>query len=114
MAKSATLDKTMPMTVRVNPEAKAGAEAVLSKLGLSTSTAVDMFLRQINRTKKVPLKLEIDDYGCPDSVNVAKMTQAEFERSLEEALDDVRAGRVMDFAEFDKNFRAEHGIAQDA
>lgn len=28
-------------------------------------------------------------YGCPDSVNVAKMTQVEFERSLEEALEDV-------------------------
>ena len=52
-------------------------------------------------------------YGCPDSVNVAKMTQVEFERSLEEALEDVRAGRVMDFAEFDRSFGAEHGIAQD-
>ena len=72
-----------------------------------------MFLRQISRTKKVSLKLELDDYGCPDSVNVAKMTQAEFERSLG-ALEDVRAGRVMDFAEFDRNFRTEHGITQDA
>ena len=113
MAKSTSLDKTMPITVRVNPEAKAGAEAVLNKLGLSMSTAFDMFLRQIDRTKKVPLELEITDYGCPDSVNAAKMTQAEFERSLEEALEDVRAGRVMDFAEFDRSFRAEHGITQD-
>ena len=47
MAKSTSLDKTMPITVRVNPEAKAGAEAVLNKLGLSMSTAFDMFLRQI-------------------------------------------------------------------
>ena len=38
MAKSATLDKTMPMTVRVNPEAKAGAEAVLSKLGVHVNS----------------------------------------------------------------------------
>ena len=81
---------------------------------MQSSTAVDMFLRQISRTKKVPLKLELDDYGCPDSVNVAKMTQAEFERSLGEALEDVRASRVMDFAEFDRNFRTEHGITQDA
>ena len=96
MAKSATLDKTMPMTVRVNPEAKAGAEAVLSKLGLSTSTSVDMFLRQINRTKKVPLKLEIDDYGCPDSVNVAKMTPEELWNSIKESYDQAMRGEAVD------------------
>ena len=112
MAKSATLDKTMPMTVRVNPEAKAGAEAVLSKLGLSTSTAVDMFLRQINRTKKVPLKLEIDDYGCPDSVNVAKMTPEELWNSIKESYDQAMRGEVIDFDDFDREFRSKHGISQ--
>lgn len=113
MAKSTTLDKTMPMTVRVNPEAKAGAEAVLSKLGLSTSTAVDMFLRQINRTKKVPLKLEIDDYGCPDSVNVAKMTPEELWNSIKESYDQAMRGEVIDFDDFDREFRSKHGISQD-
>lgn len=112
MAKSATLDKTMPMTVRVNPEAKAGAEAVLSKLGLSTSTAVDMFLRQINRTKKVPLKLEIDDYGCPDSVNVAKMTPEELWNSIKESYDQAMRGEVVDAKSAIDAIQRKHGIAE--
>lgn len=112
MAKSATLDKTMPMTVRVNPEAKAGAEAVLSKLGLSTSTAVDMFLRQINRTKKVPLKLEIDDYGCPDSVNVAKMTPEELWNSIKESYDQAMRGEVIDARTAIEELREKYGIAE--
>lgn len=113
MAKSTTLDKTMPITVRVNPEAKAGAEVVLNRLGLSMSTAVDMFLRQISRTKKVPLELEITDYGCPDSVNVAKMSSEELWNSIKESYDQAMRGEVIDFDDFDREFRSKHGIPQD-
>ena len=44
MGKSATLN------LRVNPEVKEQAEAVLEKLGVPMSTAVDIFLRQVSLT----------------------------------------------------------------
>ncbi len=112
MAKSTTLDKTMPITVRVNPEAKAGAEAVLNRLGLSMSTAVDMFLRQISRTKKVPLELEITDYGCPDSVNVAKMSSEELWNDIKESYDQAMRGETIDAQEAVDAIRRKYGISK--
>ena len=55
-----------------------------------------MFLRQIGWTKKVPLKLELDDYGCPDSVNVAKMTPEELRDSIKESYDQAMRGEAVD------------------
>ena len=72
-----------------------------------------MFPRQIGRTKKVPLKLELDDYGCPDSVNVAKMTPEELWNSIKESYDQAMRGEVIDFDDFDREFRSKHGISQD-
>lgn len=61
MQKSATLN------LRVDPEVKRSAESVLSQLGLSMSTAVDMFLRQVSLTGASPS-------GSPSSRPLAPST----------------------------------------
>ena len=48
MGKSATLN------LRVDPEVKEQAEAVLEQLGVPMSTAVDIFLRQVSLTGGIP------------------------------------------------------------
>lgn len=54
------------------------------------------FYARLAGPKKVPLKLEIDDYGCPDSVNVAKMTPEELWNSIKESYDQAMRGEVVD------------------
>ena len=39
--------KSANVTVRVEPDVKEKAEAILSELGIPTSTAINMFYRQI-------------------------------------------------------------------
>ena len=39
------MEKTATLNLRVNPMVKERAEAVLSKLGVPMSTAIDMYLR---------------------------------------------------------------------
>ena len=44
------MEKTATLNLRVNPTVKERAEAVLSKLGVPMSTAIDMYLNQISLT----------------------------------------------------------------
>lgn len=84
MQKSATLN------LRVDPEVKQSAESVLSQLGLSMSTAVNMFLRQVSLTGGIPFRVVLPE--APRSIDVDSMTDRQlFEalsRGLQEAEDD--------------------------
>ena len=48
------MEKTATLNLRVNPMVKERAEAVLSKLGVPMSTAIDMYLNQISLTGGIP------------------------------------------------------------
>ena len=43
--------KTAMITTRVDPDLKADAEKVLSKLGISTTEAINLFLSQVRLRK---------------------------------------------------------------
>ena len=49
--------KTANVFVRVNPEIKDEAEQVLNQLGISLSTAIEMYLRQIALQERIPFEL---------------------------------------------------------
>ena len=66
------MEKTATLNLRVNPTVKERAEAVLSRLGVPMSTAIDMYLNQISLTGGIPLP------KAPDSLNVDQMTDEEF------------------------------------
>ena len=48
------MSKTATLNLRVDPETKASAEKVLSQLGLSMSTAIEVYLRQIILNGEIP------------------------------------------------------------
>ena len=48
------MEKTATLNLRVNPAVKENAEAVLSKLGIPMSTAINMYLNQISLTGGIP------------------------------------------------------------
>lgn len=53
------MEKTATVNVRVNPEVKRSAEEILESLGLSMSTAIEVFLRQVALTKGIPFSISI-------------------------------------------------------
>lgn len=74
------MSKTETIRARVNPELKRGAEAVLKKIGLTSSEAITLFLTQVKLTK-----------GLPFSVRVPN-------KATQRAISDARAGKnVEDF-----------------
>ena len=51
--------KTATVRARVEPELKRGAEAVLKKMGLTSSEAITLFLAQVKLTKGLPFPVRV-------------------------------------------------------
>lgn len=96
------MEKSTTLNLRVNPTVKARAEAVLSRLGVPMSTAIDMYLNQISLTGGIPFAVTLPK--APDKINADFMSAAELHAKLQKGYEDVDAGnirRAQDaFAEF--------------
>ncbi len=53
------MTKTETVRARIEPELKRDAEAVLSGLGLSTSEAITLFLRQVTLRQGLPFPVQL-------------------------------------------------------
>jgi DNA-damage-inducible protein J len=53
------MSKTETIRARVEPELKRGAEAVLKKIGLTSSEAITLFLTQVKLTKSLPFPVRV-------------------------------------------------------
>lgn len=85
MQKSATLN------LRVDPDVKQAAESVLSQLGLSMSTAIDIFLRQVALTGSIPFKVALSE--APRAVDADAMGDAELREKILSSLAEIDAGK---------------------
>ena len=83
MAKAETLH------IRVNEQVKANAEETLDMLGISISEAVNMFLCQVNLTGGLPFAVKL-----PAPERIIVRSKSDLESKLDEAEDNLRAGRV--------------------
>jgi len=83
---------------RTEQEDKKQAEEILSSLGITPTTALRMFYRQIVVEKGLPFRPSTVPMSCP-LPNVDTMTIQAFEAELNRGMDDVQADRVKSAAE---------------
>ncbi len=100
------MEKTATLNLRVNPAVKQRAEAVLTRLGIPMSTAIDMYLNQISLTGGIPFMVGLPN--APSVLNADLMTVEEIHTKLQEGHDDLQAGKVQDAASAFKKFRESH------
>lgn len=81
--------KTETLHIRVNENVKANAEETLGMLGSSISEAVNIFLCQVNLTGGLPFEVKL-----PAPERIIVRNRADIERKLDEAEEDIRAGRT--------------------
>lgn len=74
------MPKTATIRARVEPELKAEAEAMLEELGLSPTTAITLFYRQVVRQQGLPLELRV-----PNATTRAAMLDARAGRNVTHA-----------------------------
>lgn len=55
--------KTGNLYARIEPDVKEQAEAILDTLGISVSSAINMFYRQIILQRGIPFSMKLPDRG---------------------------------------------------
>ena len=50
------------INLRVDDDVKQGAESALNDIGLSMSTAINVFLRKVARERRIPFELSADPF----------------------------------------------------
>ena len=80
--------KSVNVTFRVDEELKMQADSLFSELGMSLSTAFNIFLRQCVREQQMPFMIS---KKIPGAVAVAAMEAAENEEDICVSIDSVHS-----------------------
>lgn len=73
------MTKTAVISARIDPELKATAERVFQELGLSTTQAITLFLKQVELQHGLPFEVKI-----PNAATRSALQDAQARRSLRE------------------------------
>src|SRR4249920_2370510 len=66
------MSKTQTIRARVEPELKRGAEAVLKKIGLTSSEAITLFLTQVKLQQGLPFVVKIPNKETRRAIKEAR------------------------------------------
>ncbi|MDO5330538.1 MAG: type II toxin-antitoxin system RelB/DinJ family antitoxin [Bacillota bacterium] len=99
--------KTASVFTRVDPKIKQEAEGILENLGLSMSTAMDIFLRQIVINNGLPFEVKLPSQK-PTCLN--SLTEEEFDKAMEEGIKEVEEGKTIPLDEVVETLKKERGI----
>ena len=91
------MSKTSNVYARIEPETKEQAEAILSKLGISSSVAMNMFYNQITLNNGLPFDAKI-----PSSKILSEddLTKEKLAKEILAAHNDVLKGNTITFDQF--------------
>ncbi len=100
------MGKTATLNLRVDPTTKEEAEIILSKLGISMATAIDMYLKQISLVGGIPFAMILPKH--PKSINTDLMSTEELRKKLDKGYSDMEAGNVQNATTAFTNFMEKH------
>jgi len=83
--------KTANLYARIEPEVKEQAEEILEALGISTSSAISMYYKQIILHRGIPFDVKIP---VARPLDASKLTEEQLDAELQKGLDDITAGRT--------------------
>lgn len=93
------------LTIRVNSEVKREAQKIFSDLGLDTTTAFNIFLRQVIACRGLPFEVRLPAHK---PVDVTTLSEEAFHEVLERGYADMEDGRVQNvknaFADLKREF----------
>ena len=83
------------VNVRVEPEIKVQAEAILEQLGISASSFINMTYRQLILHIGIPYDVKLK----PELITEDSLTDAQFNQMLEESIRQSESGENIDMDE---------------
>lgn len=98
---------TSAVYARIDTNLKENAESILSQLGISPSSAIQMLYSQIVLTKGLPLDLHLP---LIKPTAVGGMSRAELDTELTKGMESLKSGRTYTADEVDAELALEFGI----
>lgn len=99
--------RTANVVTRIEPEIKEKAETVLAQLGISMSTAMALYLKQIALQRKIPFEISLPT-NAP--IALGGLSDAEFDALMDKAVVSYANGLCTDIADFRKELSKEIGL----
>ena len=98
--------RTSNIYVRIEPNIKEQAEAILEKLGIPMSNAVSIFLRQVVMQNGLPFEVKIPN---TKPLSLSNLSETEFNMEMLKAHNDFENGRTYRFEEVENELKKELG-----
>ncbi|MFP5522049.1 type II toxin-antitoxin system RelB/DinJ family antitoxin [Peptococcus simiae] len=98
---------TSAVYARIDTELKENAEDILSQLGISPSSAIQMLYSQIVLTRGLPLNLSLPSVG---PTFIGEMTPSELDAELMKGVNSLKSGKTYTTDEVDAELAKEFGI----
>lgn len=98
---------TSAVYARIDTNLKNNAEGILSQLGISPSSAIQMLYSQIVLKKGMPFDLRLP---LEKPLAVGSMTREQLDAELQKGIDSIKAGNVYSADEVDEALAKEFGI----
>lgn len=98
---------TSAVYARIDTGLKENAESILAQLGISPSSAIQMFYSQIVLTKGLPLDLHLPR---TKPTAIGGMSRAELDAELTKGVESLKSGRTYTADEVDAELSREFGI----
>ena len=98
---------TSVVYARIGTNLKDNAESILSQLGISPSSAIQMLYSQIVLKKGMPFELKLLSSKL---LAVGAMTREQLDAELQKGVDSIKAGKVYSADEVDAALAKEFGI----
>ncbi len=99
--------KSANLYVRMEPELKEQAESILAILGISSSSAINMFYKQIILQRGLPFDVKVP-VSYP--VDMTTLSDTELDAELEKGYADVQAGRTKAASEVFASIRKDYNL----
>lgn len=99
--------RTSNVFTRVEPDVKIQAEAVLEQLGISMSSAVEMFLRQIVLQRGIPFDMKLP---ANKPIAFGSLTKEQFDAEIQKGVDSIKSGRTYTADEVEQEMNRKYGI----
>ncbi len=98
---------TSAVYARIDTELKESAEGILSQLGISPSSAIQMLYSQIVLKRGFPLDLHLSP---SQPVAIGNMTRAQIDEELMKGIRSMEGGKTYSADEVDAELRKEFGV----
>ena len=98
---------TSAVYARIDAGLKENAEGILSQLGISPASAIQMLYSQIVLQRGMPFELRLP---ITAPLAVGAMSRAELDSELQKGVDSLRAGKSISADDVDRALAREFGI----